>query len=225
EVFLPPEQSALPYTIADKHVSLFQSWSNYIKKQIGRYAKNNQNWKLPPADFKKIEEKVLDLDPVKRTPRNLFKHVFKQYAFRFGNGETVLGDHSPITTVFYKFIGHEFANDHFIFLIRHPFDVILSYSKMPDNPASDPIEASKKWNRSIQAYDYLKDRDCDILLVKYEELVTKPKEITEQILDHIDLEQQDIVEPPKEAENTDPLGATDLEHHKKLYQPVDAKSV
>lgn len=225
DIFLPPEQFALPFTIADWQFSRFKSWTSFYQKQLKRYLKNNQSWKLEEKDFKKIESELRALDKEERGPGTIFKQVFERYAKKFGGPAKLYGDHSPLSTEYYKYIYHEFPDGKYIFLLRHPYDVVLSYSKMKEHKASDPEYAAWKWNNSIKAYDYLKKKNCDVLLVKYRDLVSKPEEVTEKIQDFLDIDPQNVINAIPANPEEDPLGAGTHAHHQKLYKAVDASSV
>ena len=221
EIFLPPEQYALPYTILDWHSFLYKSSNSYLKKQLDRYYSNNQNWILDKSVFANIEK---ELDSKSINPRNIFKFVFQQYSIHFGNNKKIIGDHSPLTTVFYKYIYQEFSHDKYIFLLRHPFDVVLSYSKMLDNPASNPLFACWKWNNSISAYDYLKKRKCKVLLIKYEDLVLNTIEVLNNLQTFLNVESQDLaIEKLDNIEEA--LGTKSLIFHKNLNNPINSKSI
>ena len=224
KIFLPPEQFALPYTIIDWHSSFFKTSNLFYKKQLGRYFSNNQNWKLDKNDFGTIERELKTFDAKNRSPRNIFKLVFKNYSSHSGNQKKILGDHSPLTTVFYQYIYQEFPMDKYIFLLRHPFDVVLSYSKMPDNPASYPLTACWKWNNSIKAYDYLTKKRCNVLLVKYEDLVMNPNEVLNQLQTFLRVTPQDLTN--EKLDNIEEsLGTKSLNHHKNLNNPINSKSI
>lgn len=225
KIFLPPEQYALPYTIADWQLSFFRSWDSYCRKQLNRYFSNNQNWKLDQNDYEIIENNLKKVENKDRGPRNLFKIVFQQYSNRFGDNKKIVGDHSPISTVFYRYIFYEFSRDKFIFLIRHPFDVVLSYSKMANNPASDPSIAAWKWNNSIKTYDYLRTNNCKVLLVKYEDLVSNPDESIKRVLDFIDVDYENLTSEKTKADNNDSLGTKGLPYHQNLNRPINSDSV
>jgi len=224
ELFLPPEQFALPYTIVDWHSSFFKTTNSYCKRQLGRYFSNNQNWKLDKTDFINIEKELKELDAKNRSPRNIFKLVFQNYSIQSESKKKIFGDHSPLTTLFYKYIYDEFSQDKYIFLLRHPFDVVLSYSKMLDNPASDSLTACRKWNNSINAYDYMKKKGCKVILVKYEELVMKTDEVLNKLQTFLNVELQDL-KNEKLTNIEESLGTKSLNHHKNLNKPVNTKSI
>ena len=225
DIFLPPEQFALPYSIMDWYIK-GSNWNKYISKQIKHYLSKNQSWKLAPSNYDEVYDNASRLHQLNQNPRGLFYSIFTTYSKLIENKSArVVGDHSPLTTLLSKFTFPEFANDKFIFLIRHPFDVILSYQKLKDNPASDPTFACEKWNNSVRAYGYLVDNNCDVLLVKYEDLVTDQESIITQIVKFLGVDSTiNIIESNNEA-NVDPLGAEGRDFHSNLYKPVNSSAI
>lgn len=221
QIFLPPEQFALPYTIIDWHSSLFKNPLYYTKKQLKRYFTNNQNWIWNTSDLSSLEEKI---DHTGIRPRSLFKSVLQYYSELSGAKKEVFGDHSPITTSFYKYIYDEFPQDKYIFLLRHPYDVVLSYSKILNNPASNSVIACNKWNNSINAYDYLINKGAKVILIRYEDLVTKTDETLAEILNFLEVKSQDLTK--EKIENIEKsLGTKFQNHHKNLFNPINSSSV
>lgn len=224
QIFLPPEQFALPYSIIDWHSSIFRNLNFYIKKQLNRYYTHNQNWILNTSDFNIIEKELEQLDTISLTPRSIFRTVLQHYSTHLGPRKNIVGDHSPLSTIFYKYIFNEFPEDKYIFLIRHPYDVILSYSKISNNPASNPSYACNKWNNSINAYDHLVKKGGKVLLVRYEDLVTKTDISLERILNFLAIDLEDLTN--RKIENIEKsLGTKSQDHHKNLYNPVNSNSV
>lgn len=226
KIFLPPEQSVLPYSIMSWHLIPFIKWKRFCEKIINNYQYRNQNWNLSKKDFSNIKEISIGLNKKYRKASNIFRLVFKSYAEKISHDKIILGDQTPNTTLFYKSIYNEFPKAKYIFLLRNPLDVILSYSKMPKNPAANPTYASWKWNTSIEAYNWLKKKsDSSVLLVKYENLVTDPEKITKQIFDFLGVENQSVIIPEADDQENDPLGAKNYTFHTNLYKPINGKSI
>jgi len=226
-IFLPPEQYALPYSLTDWQISFpKKKWNHYYKKQLEAYLKKNQNWSLTKKDEIYLDEILSNLPKNKQNPVELFNIIFHYYATHIAGKTniTYVGDHSPLTTMFYPYLFYYFSKAHYIFLIRHPFDVVLSYQKLKGNPASIPENACKKWNNSIKAYNYLKSKNHPVLLLKYEELVTNTEEKINEILDFLNIEKQNLLITPSTEEN-DLLGAKDIPYHKNLYKPINNTSI
>ena len=58
---------------------------------------------------------------------------------------------------------------------------------MPTHPASNPNYALWKWNDSIRTYDYLKKMNANVLLVKYEDLVSFTNKELSRISDFLNI--------------------------------------
>jgi len=226
EVFLPPEQYVLPYSIISWHLILFKEWNIFSKEILKDYRCKNQNWNLEQNDFDLLEKEIIGLNKKYRKASNIFRLIFRFYAAKNNPHKRIFGDHSPNITLFYKSIYSEFPNAKYIFLVRNPLDVILSYSKMSKNPASNPKYASWKWNNSIKAYHWIKNRpNSKVLLIKYEDLVLDPKDITKKIFSFLGVDYQDVISPSPENQTNDPLGTKKYSFHANLYKPISGRSI
>lgn len=223
KIFLPPEQFVLPYSIMAWYINPFIKWQKYIKKQLNYYLYRNQNWELNSDDFNIIYKDLKNTEV--KSPKHLFIKTLEYYSKKTDNNKKLYGDHSPISTVLYKYIFTEFSNAKYIFLIRHPFDVILSYSKMKNNPASNPIYAAWKWNNSIKAYDSLIKKGYNIHLLKYENLVINTDVCMKNILLFLDVEFEVLNKILTNEKLNDTLGASNYSHHKNLYKPITGQSI
>ncbi len=225
EVFLPPEQYALPYTIAKSFFNYSGDWNSYLQSQINLYQKHNQHWQWDISDLSRLKEEASSLEAQYQNPANLFRLVLKNYAKKFKNGFRFSGDHSPISTEFYPYISASFPQAHYIFLVRHPFDVILSYAKLKDNKSQAWQKAARKWRNSIKAYERLEAENRKVLLVRYEDLVSDIEPQLRRIFEFLELDPlRWSAEAPKQKEQ-DNLGARDYDYHQNLYKPVNASAI
>lgn len=226
KIFLPPEQYALPYTLTDWQLPFYKNWNKYYKKHLNAYFKKNQHWLVTEEDKHILEKKLANMPKNKQNPVVLFNTIFQYYANTIAGKSNVafLGDHSPLTTLFYPYVFHYFPKAKYIFLIRHPFDVVLSYQKLKGNPASNPKFACKKWNNSIRAYFYLKSKNYPVLLVKYEDLVNNPNKVLTEILVFLNVEHENLLVSKNNNEN-ELIGAKNISYHENLNKPISNKSV
>ncbi len=226
DVFLPPEQYALPYLIMQWHLKLSLQWDVFCKSSINGFRSKNQNWILDDTDYEKVAQNLKTLEKPFQKPANIFTEILQQYASKLSKEIKYCGDHSPITSQFYKLIPTEFPSAKYIFLIRHPLDVVLSYQKLKNHPASKPEYACWKWNDSIRAMEWLKKKYPESVFgIKYENLVELPEKITEQLLDFMALPKTNLIQPKGEEGATDPLGAKSYSYHENLYKPISSSSV
>lgn len=223
DIFLPPEQYVLPYSIMSWYITPFNNWKSYCKKHLKYYKDKNQDWLLKSNDFDQIFDSVSKSK--KKSPSFLFTNILNYYSFKYNKKTSIVGDHSPISTVFYKCLYKEFPKSKFVFLIRNPLDVILSYSKIKNNPASNPMYSSWKWNNSIKAYDYLLKKGCDIHIIKYEDLVLNSEQTVNQLLCFLNLKVEKITQTKSIEKNEDMLSAGEYIHHQNLYKPISNNSI
>ncbi|TXB63701.1 sulfotransferase [Vicingus serpentipes] len=94
------------------------------------------------------------------------------------------------TYLFYDFIKKKFNNAKFIWLIRDPRDVASSWSKSPVH-RGDIVRGSNVWKedqlKTMSLYKELIHSN-QILLVKYEDLITNQAEVTKSICSFLEVE-------------------------------------
>ena len=113
-----------------------------------------------------------------------------------------------------------YPNARFLFLVRDPRDVALSYKKyLGFNFFTFGIW---KWQDSVKAYNFLKKRG-DVLLVKYEDLVADPNQEVKRIITYLDLDEDRSSAIEKVSAKQ--MGVEDDYHHKNLKKPISTRSV
>jgi len=226
DVFLPPEQYALPYTILKWHLFRFYDWNKISKIIVTEFRQKNQNWDFSENDFESIIEK---LKKVEKKNRNITT-VYEQIICHFGNKKkkdySLIGDHSPLMTGFYSLLLDEFPNSKIIFLVRDPRDVILSYSKFKKSALKGHSEAAEKWNDSIDVYfSLLKENKEKVILISYEDLVNKTENTMGLISDFLNIPFEEATTKQLIDVGNDPLNVDVYEHHKNLYKPIFNSSI
>ncbi|WP_170266422.1 sulfotransferase family protein [Phaeocystidibacter luteus] len=227
EVFLPPEQFALPYSVIRWKLGGFLRKVKFASSTLEMYKKKNQNWKLPADRYDEIRQVISSDTKRHSNPVFIFEEVMAKYAsFAKNSNPRWLGDHSPLTTVFGRMVLPLFVESKFIFMVRHPLDVIQSYQNIPVNPASKLEYAAWKWNNSIREYERLiKRQNTSVLLVRYEDFVAAPSETMTQVFNFLEIEALDVVSLVTDEKSSDPMGANDKSNHQKLYGPITSDAV
>ncbi len=226
DIYLPPEQYVLPYAIMSWHLNIFKSWEKFCRDTIRSFSTRNQHWKLGYEDFSEVVDELTGVKPEYRNFRNVFEAVFRHYARSRSGRNRIIGDHSPNVTLFYKTVYNEFPKARYVFLLRNPMDVIMSYRKLKGNPAADPLYAAWKWKNSVRAYDYIRKKSkSNVHLLKYEDLVDTPGRCLKRVEEFLDVPVVDLTKPFEGEAQADPLGARGINHHKHLYAPVSSRSV
>ena len=212
EIVIPPEQFVLPYAIIRRYIFFFWKSSRWVKnvKSLISNTEKTIKWDID----------VEDLNSNGKDISFLFNNIFNTYIDKSKPNSKIWGDKSPLNTNFIKYIYPEFPDAKYIFLIRDPRDVALSYQKYL---GSDSLRFGIwKWNDSVRSYDYLVRR-TDVLLVKYENLVESPVSELSRITDFLNLTKDDSISSFKVS--ADKMGVEEDSHHQNLRKPISARSV
>ena len=214
DVFVPPEQFILPYTIFKRYLRFDWSTNNLMQDVLNTIKMPNQtlNWEV---DLRKIEIKDKGI-------ASLFNSIYRSYSKQLKGDVKIWGDKTPLNVHFTNFIYPEFPNAKYIFLIRDPRDVALSYKKLTDHKAKNTDFAIWKWNDSIKMLDYLLAR-TDVLIIKYEELVCNPERELKKILSYLEISKDMSILSSKSGASD--MGVGDHSFHKNLDKPINSSSV
>jgi hypothetical protein len=225
-IFLPPEQYALPYAIMKWHLFRWQSWDATCKLVLNDFEQHNRNWSLKKTDFFKIQKQLSKLEKHHRNLPNIVEAIYREYAILQKKHSSTFGDYSPLTTHFVPLIKEQFPNCKFIFLIRDPRDVILSYSKMKHIAAAKPAYAAWKWNDSIKTYDWLlKSCAHQVMLVRYEDFVKSAEQILKSVLSFLGADFDQNIMLRLGSDQQDPMRVRNAPHHHQLYRPINRDNV
>lgn len=212
DIIIPPEQFVLPYAIIRRYVFFFWSskrWVSNIKSLITTSEKTIK-WDI----------NVNDVNCKRKDVSFLFNNIFNTYKEKFKPNSKIWGDKSPLNTNFIKHIFPEFPDAKYIFLIRDPRDVALSYRKYLGSKSFK--FGIWKWKDSVKSYDFLLRR-TDVLLVKYENLVESPTYELSRITDFLNLSKDDSISKSKVSADT--MGVEEDFHHQNLRKPISPRSV
>jgi hypothetical protein len=122
-----------------------------------------------------------------------------------GRGSKCWGWNTPQDYTQIHHIREHFPDARFIFLVRNPFDMLKSYKNIPDYWGAEknryhPILQAIVWRNVIRVFDrFTEDNKIPVMLVKYEDLVSRYKEEEVRIREFIGV---DLVFPdPRELKN------------------------
>lgn len=157
------------------------SWERLLEDILNLFKVSFSTWK---ADF--------ELDELKKNiPQadlsELFKYFFKKEA-EANDKEYVFIKEIKLHE-FYPFLKAYFPEIKFVYQVRDPRDMALSWKKSPSHKGG-VVSAAKQWKNDQQQYlkIHALENSCNnIVLVKYEDLVSKPEEKLTEILKVINL--------------------------------------
>lgn len=212
EVIIPPEQFVLPYAIIRRYIFFFWTDSRWVKNVKGLILNTEKTIKWD-IDIENINYKGKDIP-------FLFNNIFNIYKDTSKPESKIWGDKSPLNTNFIKYIYPEFPDAKYIYIIRDPRDVALSYRKYLGSKGFK--FGIWKWKDSVRTYDYLLER-TDILLVKYENLVQSPTHELSRITNFLNLTKDDSISKAKVS--AEKMGVEEDDHHQNLSKPISPISV
>lgn len=224
DLYLPPEQYALPYSILKWHLFRHKSWASMVSIIVKDFRANNANWDFQPEDEKVLVKEISDFPKSTQNIGNLYRHLVLHFAKKLGQEPMAIGDHSPLMTHFPKLMLEQFPEAKFLFLVRDPRDVVLSYTKFKGSKMKTPQERAEKWLNSVQVYSQIKrDHPNRIHALRYEDLVTQTKEVMEKVASFLGVDFQELM--CKQKVEGDTMNVENFEHHQNLYKPIFSSSV
>ncbi len=157
------------------------NWEKFINDVLGFFNCKIGVWE---ADFT-----IQELLAIKnRSLENVVKYIYQKEAEIHNKTHVFIKEVRAYNLV--PFINNAFLKPKFIWLVRDPRDMVLSWSKSPVH-RGDIVRATKIWKKdqkeSIKIYKQL-DKSKTILLVKYEDLISKQEQIMQLVCDFLNIE-------------------------------------
>ena len=190
-----------------------RSWSYAIDDSIDIYRKTEK-------DFNDAEKRKLE-------------HLIKYFMYRFGDKNSRFIDKSQVYTVRMSYI-HALLKEYdpkFVLLTRNPYAEVFrsAKGKRPYSEISSREEklryGAQHWKNSVNAAleDKKNNPKINLLIVKFEDLLSRPEENLRKICDHVDLEYNDDMLP--KPEHTIPFGSRIRERWYPLIPEINKKYI
>lgn len=224
ELFLLPEQHALPFELLKWQLYRHQSWEQFYPRLLDRFWHNNMGWGLKDEDRVPLLEQLGSLPVAVQSAHTAYLVIQHYVAQRFHRQPRWLGDHSPLMTYFAPLLACEYPEARFLFLVRDPRDVISSYAQFTNSPYQHPAAAARRWAESAQVYAQLQRQvQSRLLLVHYESLVNSPQQSMGAIRSFLELphaasnQQGSLISPA--------LNPAHLDHLQEIDEPVHTYAI
>lgn len=223
KILVPPEQFALANAIIKYRMYNYIEWLDMVSIIAGEFARSkaSMNWNLQTGELIQL---LSSLPKNERSLRKILDEIYVAYGYQHNNSFAIWGDKSPMNTDYFNYILPVFPDAKYIALIRDGRDVAASIAVK--NATADVAFAAHKWNHSIRVMEKVKKAVAadHFLLVRYEDLVQKPKEIVDQVLQFLNIESEDLV--GKQLDYTKKMGAAgQLKAFENIARPISDRSI
>lgn len=175
-IFLPSEQYFLGVAILKFRIFRMLLWRDLVKIILGELVSHRSHtWDIR---YEPLFEKLIAVDKSQRSLRLIIDSIYNEYGSQQGKTCFRWGDSTPLNSLYVNELLFLYPRASFIFLIRDGREVCASYrngGKEAFGALSDPMQAAKHWNKSIKALDYLIKKNCQLFILKYEDLQREPE--------------------------------------------------
>lgn len=183
-LFLPSEQYFLGNSIFKYQLYPFLIWRDMVKIITGELlpSTGSHTWQMDGSEV--INELFLLED---RSLQKVIDVIFRGYGAKMKDDVQMWGDTTPLNTIYLPEVFSLFPKGKYVFLLRDGRDVMASYHKGGEEflgHLAKPTNGAAHWNHSIEKYEWLKKR-TDVLLVRYEALVSEPERILTEICTYL----------------------------------------
>ena len=223
DLFVAPEQFALPYAIMRFQLSAWKSWSSTATELDGIFqdSRRTTDWDL--SNYKRRDSYASLAEYVDHLYRNLSGPDVQRW-----------GDKTPLNTYFLPRIVELYPDADYIFLIRDGRDVVSSLlqmmagNKATKDWSSDQLveRACALWNDSIAAWDWLASQvpSDQMLTVRYEDFVSDTEGTATSMQKFLGVDPDPSV-LDSASERADSMGVSSMQHHQNLSRKIAPRSV
>jgi hypothetical protein len=221
-ICIPPEHNIIPVAIRYWYTHPFRTWNDMTEHVCG-FLRRPSQWSL---DIAAIQKDLLAAPASERNVTCILRSIYGYFAQLQGKVNPVFGDKTPSNTFYIKSIKKHFPASRIVFLVRDPRDVIASFLKANEQYYSDRFGFMIwRWKNSIEKYKALsKHYPADVMLLKYEDLVSDPQKEVNAIIKLLGLASAPGLLNNYGA-NLEFLGVNDASHHQNILNPISTASI
>ena len=220
DIFIPPESYVLPSICDFKRTNRNVSWKDLVLFCLAKLEQDSDINKLPNFRVSELRAHLLTFDREKQSLGHLIYGVYAYLDDSDRQENTLIGDKTPFNTFYLNNLDKLFKHPYYIFIVRHPLDVVNSYMK--SGLIHDPIAAATRWVNSHKSWQ----RFCNYnhpenkLILKYEDLVADHLSATSLM--------QTFLKVSARSDNIEKTYLGDVEtmaHHQNVLNPINVNSV
>ncbi|WP_181705776.1 sulfotransferase family protein [Chthonobacter rhizosphaerae] len=174
DTVIPPENYVLSIT-RTCFGTAGGDWSLASSHILSLLTRDQRHWATYRLDAAAVRRAFAEARPEERRPEMVWHLFAREYAAAVGRSTYVRwGDKTPLNADHLPAIGQLYPDAQFIFLVRDPLDVALSYGRM-DGREGRFLEGMERWMRTNSAIlDFVRSAPGRCALFRYEDLVADP---------------------------------------------------
>lgn len=181
-------------------------------------------WGTLDLDVAQLRKILSGLSDANRSLAGMVRATYLASAGDVHSPDQAWGDKTPYTTFHYTRVLRVWPRSRFLHLIRDGRDYVASYLEAQRSHEREfgLRDVAMRWRDAVQTCEKIAERVGDRLsLVRYEDLVDRPMEVTTSVGRFLDLPERKC--PLKVT--AEGLGDARMAHHSRIEEPVTARSV
>ncbi len=222
EICIPPESYVLPRTIAMFQAYGFLPWPQLASIIISEF-ESFREFDTWATDLSQTHKLARELPVGQRSYENIIGLIYQAYQAQHFPKTRLLGDKTPINTVFLARVSSVFCRSKYIHILRDPRACVASYVKAG---LLDIEQAIDFWlvatSNAIKLGKRLGQRG--FIRVEYESLVMDPQPTLSRICDFLEVSySDDMLSFWQHPDRLGDVGAR--AHHKNTRSPLSKSSI
>ena len=222
ELFLPSEQYFLGNSIIKYKLYNFLIWRDLMKVIAGELMKvtGSHTWDFSAEEIFDVLNTTDD-----KSLQSVLEVIFRTYGLKNKPTFSQWGDTTPLNTYYVPELLSVFPEARYLFLLRDGRDVVASYKRGGEaylGKLAQPQQAAIHWVHALEQYQMLRKKS-EVLLIRYEDLVTQPEVELMKVCDHLKVDYEDRMLTYHQTIPTAPMYQEP--QHAKIVKPVDTSSI
>jgi len=220
--YVPPETYVLGDVIRSFRRNRRLSWEDVVCLTLGHFEYCPEFKEFGIESLREFSTRAVNIAPEKRSLALLLDELYRYFGERSGVEFVCWGDKTPYNTFSLDHIAAVFPQAKFIYMQRDGCDVVPSY--VHAGLYANVEEAARRWVVSNRlALKFQKRNPDKVMAVKYEEMVSRSEEMSENVVRFLDLPARPETD---ESELIKKMGDVhSIEHLKRVAMPVDSSSI
>lgn len=222
QVYIPPETYVLAHMIRTFRRLSYVPWANQVHMALGSISASQDFKYFPVCDYHSLTSKLCKAPRKKQTCADLLNSFYMEWARVAGMGNARWGDKTPMNSFCLDEIFATFPNAQFIYTQRSLIDVVASYLRM--GRYDNAKDAAKRWISANQRCIHFREKNKrNVITVRYEDLVTYPRDSFSQIFEFLGLGfQREFLDVSSEEL---PMGDQGISHYKNINKKISKDNV